>query len=1011
VSEGFPPTGDALSLSAERRLDGVCLRFEAAWQAGQRPLIEPYLNDVPPGERPALLRELVALDLVYRRRVGETPTPDDYRRRFPEQETLVQDAFDRAAGLLPNGADGETGSPPPPPAGGLRYTAVRLHAHGGLGEVHVAEDAELHRSVALKRMRRHLAHDPDNRRRFLREAEITGRLEHPGIVPVYGLVRDESGEPAYAMRFVEGETLKEAADRYHAAPDRMAFRQLLNHFVAACNAVAYAHSRGVIHRDLKPSNVLVGRFAETLVVDWGLAKVVGRIEPAQTDGEGTLTTAEEPDGEATALGQAIGTPPFMSPEQAAGRWNVVGPASDVYSLGATLYYLLTGQAPYQGQDKFEVLVQVQRGSFIPPRQVKADVPWALDAVCRKAMALEPADRYATATAMATEIEHWLADEPVRAYREPATARLGRWARRHKPWVTGAAMLGLTALVALAGLAWQQEHARRRLDQARQQALAYEKQARESVQKYFVQTTEDPRWKAVGLEPVRKDLLAQARDYFLEFVRQRGDDPNLRAELADAHFRLGYITAEIGDKEAAIAEYQQALALWQELFDTQPSVNQYRYHLARTYNNLAILYHATGRLRPAEEAYHQVLNLWQQQADAQPTVTEYRGNVASSYNNLGVLYRATGRPEEAERAYQQALALRQKLADAHPSVSEYQSHLAHSHNNLGLLYRATGRPEVAEKAYQRALALYQKLAGADPSVIEYQSSLAACHYNLANLCSATGRPLEAERAYQQAQALHQKLADAHPTVSKYQSDLAASHGNLGLLYSRTGRPLEAEKAYQRALALLEKLADAHPTVPEYAVNLGGNLCNLGHLKLDQARPEAALPCYQRAITTLEAVLARVPRDPTARQFLCNSHGGRAEALARLQRHGEAVQDWDRAIALDDGSGRNGLRLRRALMQVQQGDHTRATTEVEEVLQDGNPSAGLLYGAACVYALAAGKVQDAPLVERYAVRAVALLRAAVVKGYRNVAHLKQDTDLDALRQRPDFQAVLADLEKQP
>src|SRR5262249_53786341 len=149
----------------------------------------------------------------------------------------------------------------------------------------------------------------------------------------------------------------------------------------------------------KPSNILLGRFAETLVVDWGLAKVVGRIEPARTDGEGTLTTAEEPDAEATALGQAVGTPPFMSPEQAAGRWNVVGPASDVYSLGATLYYLLTGQAPYQGQDKFEVLVQVQRGGFLPPRQVKADVPGALNAVCRKAMALEPADRYATATAV------------------------------------------------------------------------------------------------------------------------------------------------------------------------------------------------------------------------------------------------------------------------------------------------------------------------------------------------------------------------------------------------------------------------------------------------------------------------------------------------------------------------------------------------------------------------------------------------------------------------------------
>src|SRR5262249_32286353 len=174
----------------------------------------------------------------------------------------------------------------------------------------------------------------------------------------------------YAMRYVEGDTLKEAADRYHQAPQPLAFRQLLAHFVAACHAVAYAHSRGVIHRDLKPANILVGQFGETLVVDWGLAKQVGRVEPAKADAEGTLTTAEETPGDATAMGQAVGTPAFMAPEQAAGRHDVVGPAADVYGLGATLYYLLTGRAPYEGSDKFAVLAAVQRGALMPPRQAR-----------------------------------------------------------------------------------------------------------------------------------------------------------------------------------------------------------------------------------------------------------------------------------------------------------------------------------------------------------------------------------------------------------------------------------------------------------------------------------------------------------------------------------------------------------------------------------------------------------------------------------------------------------------
>src|SRR5262245_36216669 len=194
-----------------------------------------------------------------------------------------------------------------PPPQGPRYRPQRLYAQGGLGEVHVAADSELGRTVALKRVR------PDRLaegsiHRFLREAEITARLEHPGIVPVYGLVSDEDGQPTYAMRFVEGETLKEAIDRFHrgepSSPSerRLAFRQLLDHFRAACQAVAYAHSRGVLHRDLKPANLLLGKFGETLVVDWGLAKVVGRTEATRTTDESTLATQTAGLGDATRQG-------------------------------------------------------------------------------------------------------------------------------------------------------------------------------------------------------------------------------------------------------------------------------------------------------------------------------------------------------------------------------------------------------------------------------------------------------------------------------------------------------------------------------------------------------------------------------------------------------------------------------------------------------------------------------------------------------------------------------------
>ena len=316
----------------------------------------------------------------------------------------------------------------------------------------------------MKEIQDEFADDPASQGRFLREAEVNGRLEHPSIVPVYGLGRHADGRPYYAMRFIRGESLQEAIDAITVRPlsplrgrgvggegvelpgpkpltpdpsprstgergaeRNLEFRQLLTRFIAVCNAVAYAHSRGVLHRDIKPANVMLGKFGETLLVDWGLAKVMGQPESAPREDEPALGPSGDGMGQ-TQQGAVLGTPAFMAPEQAAGQLDQVGPASDIYSLGATLYVLLTGRAPFTDPNIALLLAAVQMGEYPRPSQVKPGVAPALEAICRKAMALQPGDRYESAAALAGDVEHWLADEPVSAWREPwgVRARCG-WA--------------------------------------------------------------------------------------------------------------------------------------------------------------------------------------------------------------------------------------------------------------------------------------------------------------------------------------------------------------------------------------------------------------------------------------------------------------------------------------------------------------------------------------------------------------------------------------------------------
>ena len=358
-----------------------------------------------------------------------------------ELRSLGDEGIDETLSLIHGGTEATNAGPSPThmsdggmtgnsgdesPIQDVRFRILRTHAKGGLGEVYVAQDTELNREVAVKEIQNKYADDESSRLRFLLEAEVTGGLEHPGIVPVYGLGRYADGRPFYAMRFIRGHSLKEAVDAFHAStrsrnkekdpsePSDFAssskadfsgvdFRKLLGRFIDVCQAIEYAHSRGVLHRDLKPGNIMLGKYGETLVVDWGLAKTQERDEYHSESGETTLRPASASGSAPTMMGTAIGTPAFMAPEQAAGRVDELGSASDVYSLGATLYYVLTGRPPFAQLQLQELLANVAKGDFPRPRQVDGHVPAALEAICLKAMSLRQADRYATPNELAEDV--------------------------------------------------------------------------------------------------------------------------------------------------------------------------------------------------------------------------------------------------------------------------------------------------------------------------------------------------------------------------------------------------------------------------------------------------------------------------------------------------------------------------------------------------------------------------------------------------------------------------------
>jgi serine/threonine protein kinase/tetratricopeptide (TPR) repeat protein len=558
------------------------------------------------------------------------------------------------------------------PSAGGRYRVLRPHARGGIGEVFVARDEELHREVALKELQGGVAGRAEARARFVVEAEITGGLEHPGIVPVYGLGRYADGRPYYAMRFIRGESLQEAIARFHAperagrdlGERRLELRQLLSRFVAVCNAIAYAHSRGVLHRDLKPANVMLGKYGETLVVDWGLAKTMGQAEGQNEAEESLVRPVSASDSAATQMGQVIGTPAYMSPEQAEGRLDRLGPASDTYSLGAMLYHLLTGQAPISKGDLTEVLDKVRQGAFPRPRQIRRTVPAGLEAICLKAMAARPEDRYPSTKDLAEDVEHWLADEPVSAHRESVAVRLRRWGRRHRPLVTGSlALLGtmvLALVVSTVLLSRANEETRkayddltvekRKADDSERLAQTRAKTARR-VSEFLIGLFEssDPiGLHSLGFRTGRDNPREMTAQQLLDRGRERLDsglqeEPAVRAALLDV----------LGNVYRSMGLYRQAEPLLLAALTDREKFGPDDLETANCMHNVAWLLHDLGDYDKARPLYEKALALRLAQLGPEDPLT-----VTSKFHLAWVLA-DDGEYDQAEKLFKEVIDQRRK----------------------------------------------------------------------------------------------------------------------------------------------------------------------------------------------------------------------------------------------------------------------------------------------------------------------------------------------------------------
>lgn len=924
-------------------------------------------------------------------------------------------------------ADAKPGHDEPPPVL-PRYVRFELLDGGGMGIVYQAHDTELNRVVAVKVMRRATASDSASRARFRREAEAMARLNHEGIVRVYDIGEYDDGAggkvPYFAMEYVGGGTLARRIGRRPLPP-----RDAAKLAAQLASGLDHAHLAGVIHRDLKPANILLtesDRSAPGGSTRDGRRGPTGNLGYVTSHGPTSETTLPIPkitdfglarqidtQAGATVPGTILGTPSYMAPEQARGEIDVVGPSSDVYSLGAVLYEMLTGRPPFEAPTAEQTRRLVAGDQDPPPvRALQPGVARDLETICMKCLEKDPARRYASAAAVGNDLDNWLAGRPIVARPAGPIERLAKVVRRNPAQAALVALLALTVFGGFAAVLWQLGRVQDRETQLRAYAEQIEREKESAVRS-------------------EREAVAN-RDRSNTYFRMASDAVHqfLLTELGQEQFEIGLLPGRVRPRpqqdptrrqllQKAEAIYERLLAL-----ESDPTTgagvdsaawNQAQRTLATVLDNLAIYLEAAGDTAEAAVRRDRALRLREQLLAARPGVPEFRHGLALSHLNLGIWYRKQGTPGSvrAEELLSNAIAAADSLHAEHPQVMDYLHLKSRGHANLGVLYDTTGRRAQATREFQAAAACLEELVTCAPDVFRYRQDRAAV---LGELAAHTPKP-DAEAALWQALTAWEELACDHPEEPDVLDELTTRYYILGAWYRDAGRMTAQKEAWRMSALLSEGLVRAHPGVFGYAANLATVSYNLGQLAMEQRDFNEAVRLFDRAIAILDGSPITTHSDPT--WFFRYSLLYRAYALGELGRLNESLASLDRLSRIAPVEERAEIRIARAENLARMGQHVIAVSEVEGVMAAGVPGE-LLIDAARVMALAVVAArQDGSLThagrvaELYASRTVGILDRLIdtnVNLQPTIVKLIQDEPVFApLQSRADFQVLLARLPK--